>query len=54
MNPLVTPLHPLFVANITEVDLQHPIDETTQRAIEGAMDRTRCACCPVNTWRMRS
>ena len=38
MNPVVTPLHPLFVAKITEVDLRHPIDETTQRAIEDAMD----------------
>jgi alpha-ketoglutarate-dependent 2,4-dichlorophenoxyacetate dioxygenase len=38
MSPVVTPLHPLFVAKITEVDLGRPIDETTQRAIEGAMD----------------
>lgn len=38
MNPIVTPIHPLFVAKITGVDLGRPIDETTQRAIEGAMD----------------
>jgi alpha-ketoglutarate-dependent 2,4-dichlorophenoxyacetate dioxygenase len=38
MNPAVTPLHPLFVAKITELDLGRPIGETTQRAIEGAMD----------------
>jgi alpha-ketoglutarate-dependent 2,4-dichlorophenoxyacetate dioxygenase len=38
MNPAVTPLHPLFVAKITEVDLARQIDEATQRAIEGAMD----------------
>ena len=38
MNPVVTPLHPLFFAKITEVDLARPIDETTERAIEGAMD----------------
>src|SRR5258707_267732 len=38
MKPVVTPLHPLFVAKITEVDLGRPIDETTQTAIEHAMD----------------
>jgi alpha-ketoglutarate-dependent 2,4-dichlorophenoxyacetate dioxygenase len=38
MNPIVAPLHPLFAAKITEVDLARPIDEATQRAIEGAMD----------------
>jgi alpha-ketoglutarate-dependent 2,4-dichlorophenoxyacetate dioxygenase len=38
MNPIVTLLHPLFAAKITEVDLAGPIDETAQRAIEGAMD----------------
>ena len=38
MHPVVTPLHPLFLAKIMEVDLGRPIDETTQRAIEGAMD----------------
>jgi len=38
MNPVITPLHPFFVAKITEVDLGRPIDEATQRAIEDAMD----------------
>lgn len=38
MNPVVTPLHPLFVAKVTGVDLGPQIDETTQRVIEGAMD----------------
>src|SRR5215470_8875440 len=38
MKPTVTPLHPLFVAKITVVDLSRPIDETTQQAIERAMD----------------
>src|SRR5215468_6931192 len=38
MKPVVTPLHPLFVAKITGVDLGRPIVETTQRAIERAMD----------------
>jgi hypothetical protein len=38
MNHAVTPLHPLFVAKITEVDLGRPVHETTQTAIEGAMD----------------
>src|SRR5215470_3049745 len=38
MNLVVTPLHPLFVARITEVDLSSPVDEDVQRAIEQAMD----------------
>ena len=38
MNPIITPLHPLFVAKIMGADLGHPIDEITPRAIEGAMD----------------
>src|SRR5262249_5848023 len=38
MNPVVRPLHPLFAAKVTEVDLARPIDEATQRTIEGAMD----------------
>src|SRR5215469_7369011 len=38
MKPVVTPLHPLFVAKITGVELGRPIDETTQRTIEHAMD----------------
>jgi alpha-ketoglutarate-dependent 2,4-dichlorophenoxyacetate dioxygenase len=47
MNPVVTPLHPLFVAKITEVDLGRPIDGTTQRAIEGAMDRYAVCVLPA-------
>jgi alpha-ketoglutarate-dependent 2,4-dichlorophenoxyacetate dioxygenase len=47
MNPVVTPLHPLFVAKITEVDLGRPIDETTQSAIEGAMDRYAVCVLPA-------
>jgi len=38
VKPVVTPLHPLFVAKITGVDLGRPIDDTTQGAIESAMD----------------
>ena len=38
MKPVVRPLHPVFVATITEVDLRGPIDETTRRTIESAMD----------------
>jgi alpha-ketoglutarate-dependent 2,4-dichlorophenoxyacetate dioxygenase len=38
MNPVVTPLHPLFVAKITGVDLGRPIKDATQEAIERAMD----------------
>jgi alpha-ketoglutarate-dependent 2,4-dichlorophenoxyacetate dioxygenase len=43
MNPVVTPLHPLFVGKIAEVDLGRPIDETMERAIEDAMD-THAVC----------
>src|SRR5215467_11808454 len=38
MKPVITPLHPLFVAKITGVDLGRPINEVAQRAIERAMD----------------
>ncbi len=38
MNLVVTPIHRLFVAKITEVDLSRPIGEDIQRAIERAMD----------------
>src|SRR6266849_4015474 len=34
MNLVVTPLHALFVARITEVDLSRPIDEGIQRAMD--------------------
>ena len=54
MNPVVTPLHPLFVAKITAIDLGRPIDETTQRGDRRRDGRARRACCPVNIWTMRS
>src|SRR5262249_22838074 len=38
MKLAITPLHPLFVAKITGVDLGRPINEATQDAIERAMD----------------
>src|SRR5215831_3967190 len=46
MNPVVTPLHPLFVAKITEVELSRPINETTQTAIERAMDEYAVCVLP--------
>jgi alpha-ketoglutarate-dependent 2,4-dichlorophenoxyacetate dioxygenase len=46
MDLAVTPLHPLFVANITGVDLSEPIDEDTQRAIERAMDEYAVCVMP--------
>jgi len=46
MNPVVTPLHPLFVAQITGVDLSRPIHEATQRAIERAMDEYAVCVLP--------
>ncbi len=38
MGLAVEPLHPLFAARITGVDLAKPIDESTKCAIEHAMD----------------
>jgi alpha-ketoglutarate-dependent 2,4-dichlorophenoxyacetate dioxygenase len=38
MKAVVTPLHPLFVAKVTEIDLGKPINEDIKRAIERAMD----------------
>jgi alpha-ketoglutarate-dependent 2,4-dichlorophenoxyacetate dioxygenase len=38
MKLAVTPLHPLFVAKITDIDLSKPIDESAQQAIDRAMD----------------
>jgi alpha-ketoglutarate-dependent 2,4-dichlorophenoxyacetate dioxygenase len=38
MEPIVTRLHPLFVAKVTAVDLRKPISEDAQRAIACAMD----------------
>jgi alpha-ketoglutarate-dependent 2,4-dichlorophenoxyacetate dioxygenase len=42
----VTPLHPVFAAKITGVDLSRPIDEETKRAIEQAMDRYAVCVLP--------
>ena len=38
MSLALTPLHPLFAAKVTGVDLSEPIEQATQRAIERAMD----------------
>jgi alpha-ketoglutarate-dependent 2,4-dichlorophenoxyacetate dioxygenase len=46
MKPVVTPLHPLFVAKITGVDLGRPIDEPAQRAIERTMDEYAVCVLP--------
>lgn len=46
MEIAATPLHPLFVANITGVDLSKPIDEGTQLAIERAMDEYAVCVLP--------
>src|SRR3979490_1995822 len=46
MSLAVTPLHPLFVAKVTGVDLRNPIDEGTQRAIERAMDDSAVCVLP--------
>ena len=46
MELVATPLHPLFVARITGVDLSKPIDEDTQRAIECTMDEYAVCVLP--------
>ena len=46
MKPVVTPLHPLFVAKITDVELGQPIDEGMQRAIGRAMDEHAVCVLP--------
>jgi alpha-ketoglutarate-dependent 2,4-dichlorophenoxyacetate dioxygenase len=46
MGLAVTPLHPLFVAKITGIDLRKPIDEGTQRVIERAMDEYAVCVMP--------
>jgi alpha-ketoglutarate-dependent 2,4-dichlorophenoxyacetate dioxygenase len=46
MKLVVTPLHPLFAAKITNVDLGKPIDESTQGAIERAMDEYAVCVLP--------
>jgi alpha-ketoglutarate-dependent 2,4-dichlorophenoxyacetate dioxygenase len=47
MDFAVTPLHPLFAAKITGVDLGNPIDEDTRRAIERAMDEYAVCVMPA-------
>jgi alpha-ketoglutarate-dependent 2,4-dichlorophenoxyacetate dioxygenase len=47
MKPIVTPLHPLFVAKMTGVDLGRPIDEAVNRAIERAMDQYAVCVLPA-------
>jgi alpha-ketoglutarate-dependent 2,4-dichlorophenoxyacetate dioxygenase len=46
MELAATPLHPLFVARITGVDLSKPIAEDAQRAIERAMDEHAVCVLP--------
>jgi alpha-ketoglutarate-dependent 2,4-dichlorophenoxyacetate dioxygenase len=46
MDLAATALHPLFGAQITEVDLGKPIDETIKRAIERAMDKYAVCVLP--------
>jgi alpha-ketoglutarate-dependent 2,4-dichlorophenoxyacetate dioxygenase len=46
VKPVVTPLYPSFVAKITSIDLGRPIDESTQRAIERAMDQYPVSVLP--------
>ncbi len=41
-----TPLHPLFAAGITGVDLSAPIDDGMRRAIERAMDEHAVCVLP--------
>jgi alpha-ketoglutarate-dependent 2,4-dichlorophenoxyacetate dioxygenase len=47
MKPIVTPLHPRFVAKITEVDLSKTIGRDIQRAIEHAMDMYAVCVLPA-------
>jgi alpha-ketoglutarate-dependent 2,4-dichlorophenoxyacetate dioxygenase len=46
MKPVVTPLHPVFAATITGVEVGRPIDRATQRAIERAMDQYTVCVLP--------
>jgi alpha-ketoglutarate-dependent 2,4-dichlorophenoxyacetate dioxygenase len=47
MKAVVTPLHPLFVAKVTEIDLSKPINEHIMRAIERAMDEYAVCVLPA-------
>jgi hypothetical protein len=46
MKPIVTPLHPRFVAKITDIDVGNPIDQDIKRAIERAMDEYALCVLP--------
>jgi alpha-ketoglutarate-dependent taurine dioxygenase len=46
MNLAATPLHQLFAAKITGIDLSKPIDEGVQRAIERAMNEYAVCVLP--------
>jgi alpha-ketoglutarate-dependent 2,4-dichlorophenoxyacetate dioxygenase len=46
MKLVVTPLHPLFVVKITDIDVGKPIDEDTMRAIERAMNEYAVCVLP--------
>src|SRR5438105_1307220 len=46
MTLTVRPLHPLFAAEISGVDLCRPIDAATQREIERAMDEFAVGVLP--------
>ncbi len=47
MNYRVKRLHPLFVAEINGVDLRQPLDATTKRTIEDAMDQYAVSVVPA-------
>ena len=47
MNFRVKRLHPLFVAEINGVDLRQPLDATTKRTIEDAMDQYAVSVVPA-------
>jgi alpha-ketoglutarate-dependent 2,4-dichlorophenoxyacetate dioxygenase len=46
MTLAITPLHPIFAAEITGVDLSKPIDDATKRGIENAMDEHAVCILP--------
>src|SRR5712692_5632333 len=49
MSLTITPLHPLFAAQITGADLSQPIDDGVRRAIERAMDEHAVCVLPSQT-----
>jgi alpha-ketoglutarate-dependent 2,4-dichlorophenoxyacetate dioxygenase len=46
MKRTATPLHPFFVANITDIDVGKPIDKDIKQAIERAMDEYAVCVLP--------